>query len=77
SIQSCKLSDVGVREIGQLTQLEHLDLYNTSLNDEQIRHLADLRGLKSLGVLETQVTQAGVGLLERALPNCLIAATEP
>lgn len=48
SLQSCRLSDAGVQEIGKLTSLTTLNLSGSGLNDD---HLKALRGLKNLSSL--------------------------
>ena len=42
------------------------------MTDAGLKTLADLRGLKKLDLGKTEVTDAGVAELQRALPDCEI-----
>jgi hypothetical protein len=49
-----------------------LDLDRTSVTDAGLRELAGLKSLQTLNLSLTQVTGAGVGELQKALPGCSI-----
>lgn len=48
SLQSCRLSDAGVQEIGKLASLTTLNLSGSGLNDDQLKALRGLKNLSSL-----------------------------
>lgn len=57
---------------GRLTALTVLDACRTRLSDQGLIHFERLKNLREINVNQTQVTQAGVSRLSRALPNTLI-----
>lgn len=57
-----------------MTASENLYLSNTRVTDAGLEHLRGLMQLRFLDLRGTQVTEAGVRELERALPNGFICA---
>ena len=47
-------------------------LLNWSITDSGLVHLKGLTNLKSLSLYKTQITDAGIAELQKALPNCKI-----
>ncbi len=66
------LDDGAVREITTLSHVRHLILRGSSLSDEQLQHFGRLKDLQKLNLSQTNVTEAGVAALKKALPNCQI-----
>jgi hypothetical protein len=52
-------------EVGKLTELQGLDLYGTTVNDEGLAHLKNLQKLRSMGLGATQMTDKGLDHLEK------------
>lgn len=55
-----------------LESREFLNLYGNPLTDLGLAELQRMKSLKTLIVLETQVTQAGVEAFRKAVPNCKV-----
>jgi len=60
--------------LAQLSSLEVLNLSNTSVDDVAVDSLVRLRHLGHLDILGTQISEAGLARLRRALPDCRIRA---
>src|SRR5262249_59328043 len=54
-----------VKEIGKLTELQALDLYGTSIDDDGLAQLKDLQHLRRTGLGGTSITDKGLAHLER------------
>ena len=74
AIEACRLDDEGVRQVGQLTNLEHLGLVFVPLRDEQLSHLEKLPDLKKLELIDTGASMSRIESLKKSLPNCRISA---
>ena len=57
------LSDTVMREVGRLTQLEHLSLYDSSPTDTGLVHLKGLTKLRELNFVFTNISDAGLAHL--------------
>jgi hypothetical protein len=57
-------TDATLAQIGRLTQLEVLDLPESSISDAGLAHLKGLTNLSVLGLADTQVTDAGLAQLK-------------
>jgi hypothetical protein len=67
------ITDKDLAERTGLHDLEIFDLTGTAVSDAGLRHLERLRGLTDLCLRRCpNVTDAGVALLQNALPNCTI-----
>ena len=63
------LSDDGLKYLSNMTQLKFLHLGSTSVTDEGMPHLTALKALEDLKVTRTGVTDAGVQVLKKSLPE--------
>jgi hypothetical protein len=52
--------------------LDFLDLSNTRITDQGLQYLNGMTRLRILRIVETEVTDAGVAELQRALPGLKI-----
>ncbi len=71
NLDGVKLSNQSLEELTSLPALRHLNIHNTPIDDEGLKHLAASK-LVSLNVRGTKVTEAGVKQLATALPKCRI-----
>ena len=69
-LDNTRITDEGVKALGDLQQLTHLGLSGTYVTDEGIQHLHNLKNLTSITLGRTNVTIDGVAALKRALPDC-------
>jgi len=60
-----KLTDDGLKAIGKLGRLTHLNLNRTAITDDGLAHLADLRSLRWLNLYGTAVTDASLVILAK------------
>jgi hypothetical protein len=67
-----QVSDLGLKELAALRNLQVLSLHQTPVTDAGMKELAGLKNLRLLELSGTQVTDVGVKELQRALPNCRI-----
>ena len=67
-----EVTDAGLAQLEELTQLRYLDLTRTEVTDAGLIHLKGLINLQTLELARTNVTDAGVGDLQMALPKCQI-----
>ena len=72
SLDDSRLTDEGLRPIGQITTLRNLSLNNTRITDAGLRHLTGLKNLEDLYVGNTRATKSGCAMLHQALPKCQI-----
>jgi hypothetical protein len=63
-------SDLVVLE--DFSKLRSLDLRGTSLTDECVKHIKQLRHLEELNITQTQISEIGASELSSALPRCNI-----
>ena len=69
--------DAAIIRLNALTNVEGLDVSDTQVTDNGLKHF---RGLQNLGILmlhDTHVTAQGINELQEALPNCEIHWTPP
>jgi hypothetical protein len=57
--------------------LQNLDLSNTAVTDNGIRHLHGLQNLKKIGIMKTAVTDEGMEELKSAVPSLTMPTTSP
>ena len=62
--EGANVTDEGMKTVGEMIQLEHLDLSGTPITNEGLKHLASLKQLKSLSFENTKVSEAGLAHLE-------------
>jgi Leucine Rich repeat len=68
-----KITDEGLKELTKLPHLDTLDLQDTKVSDLGMKELARCARLRCLKLLSrTDVTQAGVNELRKALPECQV-----
>lgn len=72
SLDESRLTDEGLRPIGQITTLRELSLNHTRITDAGLRHLTGLKNLERLYVGNTRATKSGCVMLHQALPKCQI-----
>ncbi|MDP7017249.1 MAG: hypothetical protein QGG36_15700 [Pirellulaceae bacterium] len=63
-LRDCDATDETLRAIGQVTELEVLDLFGCDITDAGLMHLRDLASLRSLNLAGTQATDAGLDHLD-------------
>jgi len=68
---SSRITDTGLVHLKGLTSLQTLNL-SGSITDSGLVHLKGLTNLQQLYLEDTQITDAGVADLQKALPNCKI-----
>jgi hypothetical protein len=73
SFDESRLTDEGLRPIGQITTLRELSLNHTRITDAGLRHLTELKNLEDLYLGDTRVTKSGCAMLHQALPKCRIS----
>jgi len=54
------LDDTGLKFIGNMTQLNHLDISSTRITDKGLLHLTGIEGLRHLDLRDTAITSKGV-----------------
>ncbi len=67
----CQLKDE-LAALAKLRDLEDVNLDRSSVTDAEVPDLARLKGLRTLGLRGTEVSDEGVQELRKALPTCLI-----
>lgn len=60
TLRGTNLTDVGLVELGRFERLEVLDLSNTQITDDGLRHLKPLAHLRDLHLMLTETTDAGL-----------------
>lgn len=70
SLDESRLTDEGLRPIGQITTLRELSLNHTRITDAGLRHLTGLKNLDRLYVDDTRATESGCAMLQQTLPKC-------
>ena len=63
-----------MKHLAGMTHLEGLVLNDNRVSDESVPLLCTLKNLQGLGLLNTNVSAAGVARLHRALPECTISS---
>jgi len=85
-LRNCLISDAGVVHLAGLTNLEHLIFAarrhppdyvpEAALTDASIPYLARLKKLKYLNLLGSLITEQGLAVLRKELPNCNVQHPE-
>jgi len=70
SLERSRVTDAGLGQLEQQTDLVYLNLGETDVTDVGLVHLQTLTRLGHLNLMETRVT--GISELQRALPHCRI-----
>ena len=60
NLSSTKITDVGLKEVVDLTNLTSLELSRTQITDLSMREIGRLTNLKTLGLADTRITDAGL-----------------
>jgi outer membrane lipoprotein-sorting protein len=71
NLRGTRVTDAGLKELAGLKTLKKLDL-PTQVTDAGLKELAGLKSLQLLNLEGTDVTDAGVERLQKALPGCKI-----
>ncbi len=71
-LQLDQATDATLGQIGELTQLQALNIAYGDVSDAGLEHLKHLTQLKSLDLWYTGFTRQGIAGLQKALPNCKI-----
>ena len=67
------ITDAGLVHLKGMTKLQWLRLIGSiKVTNAELLHLKGLTKLQRLSLIETNVTDAGVADLQKALPNCKI-----
>ena len=66
------ITDETVASLWGLAECLELDLRNTEVSDAGLVHLRQLTKLRFLYLSDTNVTEEGVAMLQKALPDCEI-----
>jgi len=66
------IDDSEVGEIRRLKKLLHLDLSQTQVSDECIPDLLELESLRTLLIIDTDISEKGARRLRGELPNCTV-----
>ncbi len=73
---NAETSDIEIKHLTRIADLmtEEVHLYfgHSQITDVGLKELAKMKNLGSLELDKTQVTDAGVAELQKALPNCII-----
>ncbi len=59
--------DEGISNVGQLHNLQEIDLYHTLVTDDSLKHLHNLPNMRRIDIDGTLVSQNGVDLLKKQL----------
>ena len=70
--RSSQITDEGLATLGNLKNLNALDISNTAITDQGLAALGGLSSLNSVSLTGTQVSQAGVDKLQQLLPDTFI-----
>ncbi len=68
-VTDCELTRVDVQAISRLPKIQELHLNDTNLSDDLILELSNMKNLALLDVKNTSVTEQGVALLKKSLPQ--------
>ncbi len=69
-----KITDVGLKEVAKMQQLELLNLNSTQITDAGLKEIAKLQQLTYLGLVATKITDENAAELRKALPKCKISS---
>ncbi len=62
--EGAQVTDEGMETIGQMTELEHLELSGTEVSGIGLKQISQLKQLKSLSIDNTKITEAGLAELK-------------
>ena len=65
-------TDNTLEGIKDLPQLRRLHLFSNGITDAGLQYVEPMRQLETLYIEKTQVTEQGIGKLQKALPNCRV-----
>jgi internalin A len=71
-LDDTRVTDAGLRQLGELKDLSELSLRNTDITDVGMKELSQLKGLKELDTSGTRVTVQGKAGLRVSLPQLWI-----
>jgi YHS domain-containing protein len=66
------VTDAGLAHLKNLSKLEYLNLYATSVTDKGLANLEGLKNLKKLYLWQTKATDAGVAALKKSVPGIVV-----
>ena len=72
-----QVTDAALAALADLTELEYLDLRDTSITDRGLPSLAKLTALRRLDLRGTHVSEQAIAELSKSLPACTILAPPP
>ena len=72
-LSSDSVIGTGLKAIGQLQELNLLEITSIGVGDDDLVHLTGLKKLRFLRVISPYVTEEGIAKLRLALPECQIA----
>jgi hypothetical protein len=61
----------------RIASLEYLLIGQTKITDDGVRHLKEMRNLKGLSLIRSQLSPQAVDSLRQALPNCQVVVEVP
>ena len=71
--QETAQAELKLQHLSGLTRLQKLSLFaGSNITDAGLAHLKTLAALKSLELGQTRVTDQGLAVLQKRLPNCVI-----
>jgi Leucine-rich repeat (LRR) protein len=70
-----RITDRGFQGIGQMKTLRNLGLDSLKISDKAARELTGLTQLKSLRLIDCQISNDAISGLRQALPNCEVVAS--
>ena len=76
-LRRSRVTDDDLQLLQDVPHLQILRLWQSTITDAGLRHIAKLKGLKRLILIHTKVTNAGIAKLQKALPNCTITIETP
>jgi len=69
----CNIDDRGMKHVGEMTQLESLNLNGLPITNSGLRELHHLKRLKTLSLYVTKITPDGIKRFQRAVPGCSVS----
>jgi hypothetical protein len=64
-----RITDGWLAQLPQLKHIEVLSIKSPNVSDQSLAHLCRLTNLRTLNLVDTQITAAGVEALRRSLPR--------
>ena len=72
TLEKTQVRETGLKHLGNLTNLNWLNLAGTKVRDAGLQDLEGLTNLEYMDLKGTQVTRKGRKRLGQALPNCIV-----